>query len=142
MDTSLYPRVSCFHSSVLIFVSLFPVTLFLVADTQLYKSLCPSIHPSVHLSVHLSVRLSISILLCPPVCNNIVTPRHLFSFLLVLTHDKRDLSKLAKEKKIIEGAQKSQFCTKLHGESIFGGFKVLQGALKNASQHLQKRTNQ
>ena len=28
--------------------------------------------------------------------------------------------------------QKSHFCTKLRGESIFGGFKVLQGALKNA----------
>ena len=57
---------------------------------------------------------------CPPVRNNIVTPRHLFSFLLVLTHDKRDLSKLAKE--ILEGAQKSHFYTKLHGESIFWGF--------------------
>ena len=34
----------------------------------------------------------------PLVRNNIVTLRHLFSSLLVLTHDKQDLSKLAKNK--------------------------------------------
>ena len=46
---------------------------------------------------------------CPPVSDNIVTPRHLFSFLLVLTQDKRDLSKLAKkkEKKSLKVPKKS-----------------------------------
>ena len=74
---------------------------------------------------------------CPPVPNNIVTPRDLFSFLLVLTRDKQDLSNLQKTE-----SSKSHFCTNLHGESIFGGFKALQGALKNAPQHLLKRTDQ
>ena len=37
---------------------------FLVADTELYKKLCPHVHPSINLSVHLSVRSSICSSMC------------------------------------------------------------------------------
>ena len=84
---------------------------FLVADTQLYKRLCPSVHPSVRPSVRWSVRHGdrveqwknerfgyilcmfvcgggvdgVGVRMgvrcpCPPVRNDIVTPRHLFWF--------------------------------------------------------------
>ena len=87
--------------------------LFLVADTQLYKRLCPSVGPSIGPSVRPSVRPLVrqhesksgkaSVLEafrvclswkgswvgpwvwmgvgcpCPPVRNDIVTPRHLFT---------------------------------------------------------------
>ena len=78
----------------------FRMTAYLFADTQLYKRLCPSVHlsilPSVVIELKsgktgvldslcecLSVRLEIRLWLgvgrpCPPVRNNIVTPRHLF----------------------------------------------------------------
>ena len=78
---------------------------FLVADTQLYKRLCPSVRPSVGPSVRWSVRndrvekwknerfgcflcmfvcgVGVRVWIwvgcpCPPVRNDIVTPRHLF----------------------------------------------------------------
>ena len=79
------------------------LVLFLVADTQLYKRLCPSVGPSVRRSVRPSVReheskngktsvldtscVCLSVVCwgwvgvggpCPPVRNDIVTPRHLF----------------------------------------------------------------
>ena len=74
---------------------------FLVADTQLYKRLCWSVGPLVHWSVEgielmlqlvscefvsvwegvgdgVGLRLGVGCP-CPPVRNDIVTPRHLFS---------------------------------------------------------------
>ena len=99
--------------------------------TRLHTLLCLFVCPSIHLSVCLSVQLSIPILLCPPVRNNFVTPRHLFSFLLVLiltcSHDKWDLSKLAKKKNHWR-CPKNSFLYKI--------------ALKNAPEHLLKRTDQ
>ena len=73
----------------------------------------------------------------PPVRHNIVTLRHLFSSLLVLTHDKQDVSELAKNK-IFKKVISVQNCV----ENLFLGVKALQGALKNAPQHLLKRADQ
>ena len=80
--------------------------------------------------------------LCPPVHNNIVTPLHLFSFLLVLIHDKQDLSKLAKKKKSLKVPKRVISVQNCMENLLFGGFKALQGALKNAPQRLLKRNDQ
>ena len=62
----------------------------------------------------------------PPVHNNIVTLRHLFSSLLVLTHNKHDLSELAKNK-IIKKVIFVQNCV----ENLFlGALRSYKGLLK------------
>ena len=90
--------------------------LFLVADTQLYKRLCPSVHPSVRPSVGndrvekwknkrfgyflcmfvcgVGVGVWIGVgCPCPPVRNDMVTPRHLFSLVLLISNrDHREIT--------------------------------------------------
>ena len=77
---------------------------------------------------------------CPPVQQQYCDQASLV-LILVLIHDKQDLSKLAKKKSLkvpkkvisVQNGMKNLF---------FGGFKALQRALKNAPQHLLKKTDQ
>ena len=72
--------LTCFHTQVFFTISLHPVIhldesaffdsmLFLVADTQLFKRLCPSVHRSVRPSARVEKWVNAHIRPCPPVCN-------------------------------------------------------------------------
>ena len=79
----------------------------------------------VHVSGGLGVWMGVGCP-CPPVRNNIVTLHHLFSSLLVLTHDKQGLSELAKNK-IIKKVISVQNCV----ENLFlGVLRPYKGLLK------------